>query len=502
MNLDRMTSLAGQTIAISDLVQLNKALQAAGAGLAKASNVGYPQQGVNFGSTTGSELAPLVPQSIQPTLDVATYSQEAIVLWRHMHKQMVGSTLHEAARVNNFGTMHLDPFISEGGAGNLSEGDYERKVVKIKYLAEKREISDVATMVSQVGYTGVSKAGLQQQTQDGTMALLGKLERSLFSADENLSDLHFDGVIKQISGGNYSGTGDAAGTRWEKEYTNSGSVTDLRGKEVSPQDLVEAMYKTYSAPNFGLVDKILVEPRTYGRLVNIATTYGRFPMESSGPGQLVFGAKGLMIAGPMGLVPVIPTPLLQNPETANSTAIGDSAPSTPVLKNALASPAHATSKFTADDAGSYTYQIVAVGEGGASAPLTTAAIAVAAGDAVTIDIDSAGKPSGNAANAVSYYRVYRKGPNDAEHIFLGEFPRCADSTKDTGFFETNIRIPGTAPVVLLQNTPDVLYWAQLLDFLRRPLAQVATTVPFLLMLFGAPFVKVPTKNHIIQNAAR
>jgi len=58
---------------------------------------------------------------------------------------------------------------------------------------------------------------------------------------------------------------------------------------------------------------------------------------------------------------------------------------------------------------------------------------------------------------------------------------------------------GTAPAFILQATPDVMIWTQLLDFLRRPLAQTNTSVPFLLMLFGSPFVKVPSKNFIFGN---
>ena len=48
--------------------------------------------------------------------------------------------------------------------------------------------------------------------------------------------------------------------------------------------------------------------------------------------------------------------------------------------------------------------------------------------------------------------------------------------------------------------PDVLEFARLLDFFRRPLAEVATSKPFLLMLSGSPIVKVPSKMWVLQNA--
>ena len=53
---------------------------------------------------------------------------------------------------------------------------------------------------------------------------------------------------------------------------------------------------------------------------------------------------------------------------------------------------------------------------------------------------------------------------------------------------------------MVQHDPNVLEFARLLDFLRRPLAEVATAKPFLLMLFGSPIVKVPTKCFLMTGA--
>ena len=42
-------------------------------------------------------------------------------------------------------------------------------------------------------------------------------------------------------------------------------------------------------------------------------------------------------------------------------------------------------------------------------------------------------------------------------------------------------------------------FVRLLDFIRRPLAETASVKPFLLMLFGSPIVKVPSKMMLIEN---
>jgi hypothetical protein len=43
-------------------------------------------------------------------------------------------------------------------------------------------------------------------------------------------------------------------------------------------------------------------------------------------------------------------------------------------------------------------------------------------------------------------------------------------------------------------------FAKLMDFMRKDLAQVSTTKPFLLMLFGSLMVKTPNKFWVVRNA--
>ena len=58
----------------------------------------------------------------------------------------------------------------------------------------------------------------------------------------------------------------------------------------------------------------------------------------------------------------------------------------------------------------------------------------------------------------------------------------------------------TSKIVFAQHDPQVFEFVRLLDFLRRPLAEVATAKPFMLMLFGTPVVKTPGKMFCIKNA--
>lgn len=502
LTLEGLQGLGGSNVPVRDLVELNKALQQQG--LRKSSaNAGYPDpQGGTFASPLSGDFSPLVPQSIQNVLDSATFTESFIKLWRMLPKQSVMSTVHESVVINKHGTMNLDPFIKEGGKGTRSAADYERKVVKVKYLGELREISDVATMVGTIGNGQVSKAGLAMETAAGTTALLGKMERALFWGDENVSDLHFNGLYQQLGQTSFGGSG---GGQALKIGASSNNYLDLKGRALTINDLIEAVYNVYSSPNYGNPNVIMVEPRTYAALQQQATSYGRFQIPSSGAANLVFANGQLSIAGPTGQVPIESAPLLLPPDKPDAASKGDAPPANPVIGAATnvttgdGKYGGDGSNFGADEAGSYYYRVVAVGDDGISAPVNSGAVAIASGEVAKITITDAAADTADGKRR--YYRLYRSAKDAsgaADALYVGTFPRMTAGT-DTVIFDDNVRRPDTAPVMIMTMTPDVMHFVQLLDFMRRPLAQTTTTVPFLLMLFGSPHVKVPTKNFILDN---
>jgi hypothetical protein len=483
-------------VPLEDLRALNQALResARGGGPFFKGNVGYPSQGVGY---TG-DIAPLVPQSIQGTLDSATFTRKDIKFWADLFKRNVTSTLHEETRINEHGTMWFDPWIGEGEVGPKSEAEYERQVVRVKYLAEHIEVSDPATMV---GSLGVSKSVLAQRTANGTLALLGKLERKLFHGDSLLTPLAFDGLYAQVRGGDtLEPDGSRSGTGLSTNYT------DLRGVAVTPQKLQEILGELYDAPNHAIPNVVYMEPRAFQTLVNLATAAGRHDqLRVTGAGgeagsSLTFGHTRLFIASAAGQVEIKACPLLGPIRTVNPQAYGSGAPATPI-HDTTTTPVDGTALFGTADAGSYDYRIVAVGDGGISAALAVNAVSPIAGDNVTIEIDDtdSGELQGAGDNKVRYYRVYRsqKGGGNISYAFSTP----AINGSNTLIVDRNFFLPKTGRIFVGQNTPDVLEWTQLLDFTRRPLAQVKTTVPFLLMLFGTPFIKVPTKWWLLENAA-
>lgn len=458
------------------LREFNKALRA-NAAVAKSEGVGTPQQGTGFtaglnapAGVSGS-IAPLVPQSIQGTLDSATFVAEHLRFWSTLSKVQVTSPLYEAVRVNEHGTMGLDPFIAEGEIGPQSQAEYERQVLKVKYLAEHIEVTDIATMTGIVGANGNV---LAQRTLNGTLALLGKLERALFNASESRNSLHFDGMWEQLKNG------------------APDNYTDAKGKLYTPQDAQKDVGTLYGQGRWATPNMMLVTPRVYMAWQNIAQAHGRYDISGGGSG-VTFGAKPLFISGPTGSIPVMPCPLMREPE--------DPAPSLGTTANlALAidsstNVSSGTSYFDTDaDAGQYRYKFVAVGDFGTGA-VASATVTLAKDEVAQFDFNE------TAATSIKYIRAYRSevgGAADTEK-YIGDIVLNSTASNGTRWFDRNERRPNTDQGYIIENTPEVMQFVQLADFFRRPLAQTKTTIPFLLMLMGSLWVKVPTKCWRVNN---
>ena len=456
---------ANSMVNVADLSALNNALR-------KSATAGYQTPAGTFGGDAGS-LSPLVPQSIENTLASATFTMKELALWPAIPKINVSNTLHEYAVINDHG-LDLEAFIAEGSGGTTNRSSYERKSVKIKYMAERREVTDVGSLV---GLIGNQSNAIAAETERGTLRLLSKLERSLWHADESVNPLAFDGIIKQI-----------------ESYDNGANTFDLGGKSPTPRLLQEVLAELQSAPRFGRPDCIYVEPRIHAELIKFAVQFGRhdqFGVARSSQG-LSYGVRELEIQSPYGPVPVKSAPFLFNAYKAPASASATSnAPSNATLSSAVAS-ANASSKFDAADAGDYIYRVVAVNNSGYSAPVDSAAVTVAAGEIVTLTI-------ANQSDAV-FFKIYRTeaGGLAESASLIGEIK--AEAVGATTFIDSNAVRPNCSKIVFVQHDPDVLEFARLLDFFRRPLAEVATSKPFLLMLFGSPIVKVPSKMWVLQNA--
>lgn len=433
--------------------------------------------------STGGTLNPLVPQSIENTLSSATFSAKQIVYWKNLVKTQVGQPVHEYNVIQEHGD-DLDPWMAEGGVPPLNESTYSREFVEIKYLAEQRQVTDVAGATALIG---PDRAAVARETAAGTIRLLQKMERSLFHADSSLTPLAFDGAFAQI------------------QNRAPNNVTDQEGKGLSMDLLHDILAELFGAPNYGEADCIYVEPRVYKDLIKTTAMHGRHDHLSLSSGAtLHHGVRNLVVSSPYGDVPIKAAPFLYTAWAPKATGTGDvNAPATPAFgadAGTAGPPAAGSSLFKSGDAGTYFYKFVAVNDKGFSAPLTSAGITVASGDAVTFEIDDDALKSG--ANQIRYYKVYRSALNGTADTCrqIVMVPVNADGTGgDTLITDANADRYNTSKVLITHHGQDMQEFARLLDLIRRPLAEVQTSKPFLLMLFGSLILKVPQKMWMLKN---
>ena len=262
MSFNDILSGRSQEVPVSQLAALNDALR-------KAADAGYQTPAGTSGGDAGS-YSPLVPQSIDNVLSSATYTMDALSIWKDIPKKSVINTVHEYGVINEHGA-DLDPFFAEGGVPGTNRASYERKSVRIKYLAERREVTDVAGMV---GLIGADPNAIAAETMRGTMNLLQKVEKQLWHGDSSVNSLAFDGLFKQM------------------EDNAPRNVTDNAGSAVTAQDLSEALAEVMSEPNYGTPDTIYVEPRVFAELQRQSFAHGRHDQTMIALVQNLFEPRG------------------------------------------------------------------------------------------------------------------------------------------------------------------------------------------------------------------
>ena len=489
-----------EMVDINQLVALNDQLRKNADAIKKSNiSVGYQSNSVGAGS-----LSPIVPQSIEQTLANASFAMKDIVLWNLIPKVSVTNTYHEYAVINEHG-QDLDPFISEGGgeasAFGTTNAQYERKFVKIKYMAERRQISDVGTLV---GILGSNPNGLAEEIERGTMSLLRKVESQLFHGSELLNSNGFDGIIEQISRDTSTAYADETGGR-----AFSNNTSDLAGATLTPGYLHQVLGELSGLERFGKSDFIMVDPKVYSDLIKASNDFGRHDslmlVNLLDQGVNTFGAgPKIHVMGPFGPCPVIMAPFL-NKQSAPPSAGSATGPTLTAANFVLSNPAEAVagdSKFDAaagDHKGVFKYKLVAVSDLGYSNAVDCGAgVQLEDGKVAKITIAAAGVTE---LGASKYLKLYRSAVGvDADYKLVAEIPVASLTAGAAGakiaFDFGNIRRE-TASVIIGQS--DSMEFARLLDFLVRPTADLGASKNLLLLLFGSCSVKTPKKNWVIRN---
>lgn len=433
------------------------------AALRKALSIGYG----NPADSTGGDA--LRVESLESTLKVVSFGAQHVKLWNDIVKLDAYSTIEEYNRLSSYGS-DGGGFVDGGSLPEDEDSTYARASENVKYIGTTRAVHHPATLVRSVPADLIA-----QETQNGVLWMLSKVERGLFLGDSSIVPQEWNGVIPQI---------ESAG----------GTVIDLRGATLSASHVEEAADAITS--NFGVPTKVYANNSVFSTFSKNYYGQQRWNSPNAPAGKVGTPVTGMSTQA--GDVEFSSDVFLKKGGAAPATATSPKAPAAPTV--AVGAPGGSGSLFLAGDAGSYKWQVTAVNQYGESAPTAlSSAAAITAGLQVALTITD-----GGGANGATGYKLYRTDKNglQATCFFQKAIPRSKNAgvyQATTVFTDTNECLPGTFQGVMLDLSSQALAFKQLSPLIKIPLATIAASIRWMQLLYGTPIVYAPKKHVVFRN---
>lgn len=415
----------------------------------------------------------MVPEDIEGMMvNAMRERQEDCKFVSTIKKRPVFSTVHEMVRRTDVG-IHEFLAVPEGGGSETSDQSIERKTVEVKFLQDRRSVTDQMAAVR-----GIEDA-FESEKLAGTLNVIKAAEHLSFHGDSLVVPEQFDGAIAQI------------------KRSKSPNIIDVRGQTIATvgeRIITDAVHSIFEAGGDG--NKLFFPPVFAQDIQDLVRDRLRFGTSGSSAMALV--------------VDQYPTPFgstvyFGKTEGADKfykvkgrvSAIGSpkNRPPAPAAVTSVQSP-DSKSKFGSADAGNYKYVVHGINRYGISEGKDiTALAAVTAGNKVTLTITE------SADKTETGYIICRSKKDGTDVM---EMVRIGKAGATTTFDDCNIDLPGTGSMLLItDNTliPNVEF-LQLLPLRYRPLYESNTAEkPFFIQLFGSVAVKVPEYCAVIDNIA-
>jgi hypothetical protein len=418
----------------------------------------------------------LKPESLERTLYNVTFRMEHVKLWRALDKIPAYNTVEEFSRLLEYGN-GIAAFIDEGELPSEQDSTYERAVDVVKYMGTTRRV----THVMQTVRTHIGSA-VAQETVNGTMWLLERIERALFYGNSSLVPQEFDGIFTLL-----------------ENLLPTDNVFDLRDQSMSQDFVEEGAHVVRAAPNYGMPTDLWMSMGVYSDLARTFYPTQRSALPAGSDGTVGFVVDRMRTQG--GLIRFNPDVFIQPGQAAIAAGLGDASkrPAPPVVGTASAgAPAGGeVSLFTADDAGDYRYRVALRNRFGISTPVDVnggAGITVAAGQKVTIPVTN-GSPAGTAI-------IIYRSPKDGTLADAREMVQVPVSGPTTNVGDLNADLPGTTKACLLQQNRESWVIKQLSPMTRMPLAQIDTSTRWAQVIYLVLTLHTPRKNILYKNVGR
>lgn len=436
-------------------------------------------------------------ESLDGTLRATVAQEENLTLFKRLKISNTKSSIFEFATKTNHGGAIGNSFHGEADDIRSAVANYDRQLIKVKYLMERAEISVVAELQGVVGED--AKA---QENASATMRLLMTNELALFHGDSTINLLEYDGIeaiLRQKFGGKYiydlDGSSDTE-VLFQQYYQAAQDVTGPGGgwggriTDAYFPPVIQTDLDLYLAPQWRVpLDASGPKSVDYGAPVaGIKTSFGK-PIALNHSWFIKHG-ENPYIAAPLS-VKVGDGPL---PETAAAAPTLAAAPVTA----ATVTGASQVSKFTGTRNGTYYYGVSTITDKGEGLLSAIQSATVAVGGAIDLTITPAG-----GVNPVGYvlYRSKQSPATAPTAADLREFKRIqANGTNPVVYRDLNADLPGAASTYLLDLRPEAVDFVELLSLTTFPLYPTTKpTRPWALLYFGALRLGYAKRHRVIKN---
>ncbi len=459
------------------------------------SNVGTTAGGSDIALLTGG--AALREQSLEPTLFATIEKEEHFVLFNSMVKGKADSVLHEWSRQTSTGWYEGQTVNGELEDIAESQGEYERKFDTMAFLMTMFQVSIAAK--SQKNLVDV----IAREKMNATRRIKADTEWHMIYGNRAVNKREFDGIITQILA-----------------HNDPSLILDARGHGLSDmgEEIIRIGNNVHDMGHFGRSTDFYCSVRVgsdefdqklhQSVRVGLDGTTGGLSTRSN---DIIMGTTVGGVKTQYGVVRQHPDIFIRESQppfdgrtgifpsiAANSglgvpTAVDNGSGGAPAVANS------ATSQFADEDVGLYYYGVESIGKGGRSTCVKSAQVNVtAAGQKVTVVITN---PADSKVTGFAVHRSRRNGTNaSADLREMVRIPRAAGAT--TTYVDENQNIPGTSPVLVLNQAPEygAIQYTRLYPLMLLPLFRTRTAAD-LAAVISSGFLQVtlPEQHGIIKN---
>lgn len=461
--------LLGQTTsgeaALGDVAEMKKALEA-----------GY---GSDVSTLQGGGALRI--QSLDKTMKAVIQENKHFVLFNELAKTNATATVDEWTEQSGIGGFLGGSTNSELGIVNQAQGQYNRRVGKVKFLMTRREVSYVTTIQNNI------VDAMATEAQNGALQLLTDAEFLAFEGDERIVPTEFDGIFSQID-----------------SLNSVDHVIDARGDVVNSIDYIDRAAATIAGyGNFGTPTHLFCSQLVQSDFNTHLDPAFRVALTNAPQGAIQLGAPVVGVRTSWGDIKNCPDVFIRDekqmmPFELEFPMVAQANAFAPAAVNVAAAAGPVDSRWEAAHGGMYYYAVAGINAKGQSVAVVSAQVAVAAGEAVTITINR------SQSQMETGYVIYRGRKNGTGQLHdLRQMTRIPVSgAAQTVYVDLNREIPGTTKAYILNmaSGADAINWRQLLPMTKFPLYPTNTiTMPWAQLLFGYLRIAKRRQHVVIKN---